>query len=216
MTRRPPASPRTTSENSKPLINDPKRWLSAESEKAIPLYSSAIEFGRSNHQNEPDLKVHGFARAPNRWMWNMSTDLTFAADQIRPETLIAPNLQQKRLLKRFVVAFVAFVGLIVVATFTMAVLAAAPAPSEAPQLPNCERDISAASAGVAAMQARLKSLGGVDESEICTATRLYFLEVVKARAVTALCKSGIERDREIDRLNADVDHANEAIAARCL
>jgi len=149
-------------------------------------------------------------------MWNMNTDLTFAADKIRPGTLIAPNLQQKRLLKRFVVAFVAFVGLIIVATFTMAVLAAAaPAPSEAPQLPNCERDISAASAGVAAMQARLKSLGGVDESEICTATRLYFLEVVKARAVTALCKSGIERDREIDRLNADVDHANEAIAARC-
>jgi hypothetical protein len=134
----------------------------------------------------------------------MSTDLTFATDRIAP----------KCLLKRFVVAFVAFVGLIVPATFAMAVLAASP--PEPPQLPTCERDIAAASAGVAAMQTRLKSLSNVDNSEICTATRLYFLEVVKARAVTALCKSGIERDREIDRLNADVDHANEAIAARCL
>ena len=47
------------------------------------------------------------------------------------------------------------------------------------------------------------------------ATRLYFLEVVKARAVAALCKTGPEREREIGRLDADVEHANEAIAARC-
>jgi hypothetical protein len=139
-------------------------------------------------------------------MWNMSTDLTLPTDRVA----------QKSLLKRFVVAFVAFVGLIVVATFTMAVLAAAPERPEGPQWLACERDIADANAGVAAMQARLRSLSDVDKSEICTATRLYFLEVVKARAVTALCKSGTERDREIDRLDADVDHANDAIAARCL
>jgi Sigma-70 factor, region 1.2 len=73
-----------------------------------------------------------------------------------------------------------------------------------------------ASASVAAMQARIKSLSGVDRSEICTATRLYFLEVVKARAVAALCKSGTERERDLGRFDVDVAHANEAIAARCL
>ena len=40
-------------------------------------------------------------------------------------------------------------------------------------------------------------------------------ELVKARAVTALCKSGPERERELGRFDADVEHINEAIAARC-
>jgi hypothetical protein len=128
----------------------------------------------------------------------------------------AANAQQMSVLKGFIVAFVAFVGLIVPATFTMAVLAAPSARPEAPHLPGCERNLADASASVAAMQARIKSLGGADRSEICTATRLYFLEVVKARAVTALCKSGTERERELGRFDVDVDDANEAIAARCL
>jgi hypothetical protein len=123
----------------------------------------------------------------------------------------APNL-----LKRFVVSLVAFVGLIVPVTFTMAVLAAPPAGQDAPYLPGCDRNLADASASVAAMQTRIKNLSGVDRSEICTATRLYFLEVVKARAVTALCKSGTERERDLGRFDVDVAHADEAIAARCL
>ena len=83
-------------------------------------------------------------------------------------------------------------------------------------MPGCDRNLADASASVAAMQARIKSLSGVDRSEICTATRLFFLEVVKARAVTALCKSGTERERDLGRSDVDVAHANEAIAARCL
>ena len=124
----------------------------------------------------------------------------------------APNL-----LKRFVVSLVAFVGLIVPVTFTMTVMAAPPpAHQDAPHFPGCERNLAYASASVAAMQARIKSLSGVDETEICTATRLYFLEVVKARAMTALCKTGSERERDLGRFDVDVEHANEAIAARCL
>ena len=107
----------------------------------------------------------------------------------------APNT----VLKGFIVAFVAFIGLIVPATFTMAVLAAPSARPEAPHLPGCERNIADASASVAAMQALIKSLGGADRSEICTATRLYFFEVVKARAVTALCKNGAELERDLGR-----------------
>ena len=114
------------------------------------------------------------------------------------------------------VSLVAFVGLIVPIIFTMAVLAAPPARQEAPHLPGCDRNRADASASVAAMEARIKSLSGVDRSKICTATRLYFLEVVKARAVTALCKSGTERERDLSRFDVDVAHANESIAARCL
>ena len=79
----------------------------------------------------------------------------------------------------------------------------------------CNRNLADATANVAAMQARVKSLGAMAGTETCTATRLYFLELVKARAVTALCKNGAERDRDLGRFDADVDHTNEAIAARC-
>ena len=109
----------------------------------------------------------------------------------------APNL-----LKRFVVSLVAFVGLIVPVTFTTAVLAAPPARQDAPHLTGCDRNLADASVSVAAMQTRIKSLNGVDRSEICT--------------VTALCKSGTERERDLGRFDVDVVHANEAIAARCL
>lgn len=106
------------------------------------------------------------------------------------------------MLKRFLFAFFAFTGLIVPAAFAL-------------HLPGCDRNLADASTNVAAMQARLKGLDAKEGKDICSATRLYFLEVVKARAVTALCKSGPERERELGRFDADVEHINEAIAARC-
>ena len=130
-----------------------------------------------------------------------------------------PSLHQKGqdlMLRRFVVASVAFVGLIIPATFTMAVLTASPARPKAAQLPGCERNLEDASASVAAMQVRVKASASTDSSEVCRATQLYFLEMVKARAVTALCRSGPERDRHLGRLDADVAHINDAIAASCL
>jgi hypothetical protein len=117
-------------------------------------------------------------------------------------------------LKRFVLTFLAFIGLIVPAALLLAMLAApaSPAPLERP---GCEQTLADTNASVAAMQARVKSLGAAPGPEICNATRRYFLEVVKARAVTALCKNGADREHELDRLDADVEHINEAIAARC-
>jgi len=116
--------------------------------------------------------------------------------------------------KRFIVAFVAFIGLIFPAAFALALLAAPayPAPLERP---GCERNMADAVANVSAMEARVKRLGASPKADACTVTRLYFLEVVKARAVTALCKSGPERDRDLGRLDADVENINNAIAARC-
>ena len=132
------------------------------------------------------------------------------------QSIAAMRCVDARSLLKLCRRLVAFVGLIVPLTFTMAVLAAPPARQDAPYLPGCDRNLAYASASVAAMQARIKSLSGVDRSEICTATRLYFLEVVKARAVTALCKSVTERERDLGHFDADVADANEAIAARCL
>lgn len=119
------------------------------------------------------------------------------------------------MLKRFLLALLAFVGLIIPVTFVLALLAAPPARPEPVQPPGCDRNLANATASVAAMQARIKNLSTTGGAEICTATRLYFLEVVKARAVTALCKTGAERERDLGRFDADVEHINEAIAARC-
>jgi hypothetical protein len=66
------------------------------------------------------------------------------------------------------------------------------------------------------MKAWLRGLGATAGPDNCAATSLYFLELVKARAVTALCKNGAERDRDLGRFDADVEHTKEAIAARCL
>lgn len=87
------------------------------------------------------------------------------------------------MLKRFVRAFLAFVGIIVPGTFALALLIAPPAHPEPVQPSGCERGLADVNANVAAMQARIKKLGMVAGPETCTAAQLYFLEVVKARAV---------------------------------
>ena len=122
------------------------------------------------------------------------------------------------MIRRFALAAAAFIGLILPASFALAMLVA-PAKTETiatqPMLPGCERNLAAVNVGVTAIQTRLKSLGVAASPATCSATRLYFLEMVKARAVTAVCKSGPERDRELGRLDANVEHINEAIASRC-
>ena len=94
--------------------------------------------------------------------------------------------------KRFVFAFLAFVGLIVPGAFTLAQLAAPSARPAATQLPGCDRSLADTANSVAAMQERVKSLGATDGPEACHATQRYFLEVLKARAVTALCNIGAD------------------------
>lgn len=118
------------------------------------------------------------------------------------------------MLKRFVRAFFTFVGLIIPAAFALALLAA-PAARPEPVQPGCDRNLVNAATSVATLQARLKGLGTSNGPEMCNVTRLYFLELVKARAVVALCKNGPERERDLGRFDADVEHTNEAIAARC-
>ena len=118
------------------------------------------------------------------------------------------------MLKRFVVAAFAFIGLIVPANLLLAMLAAPATPAPLAR-PGCEQNLASAQSNIAVLQARLKTLAPTPGPAVCNATRLYFLELVKARAVTALCKDGADRERELGRLDADVEHLNEAIAARC-
>ena len=116
--------------------------------------------------------------------------------------------------KRFIFAVITFIGLVFPAVFGFALLAAPaqPAPLEHTV---CDQTLADAFTRMSAQQERVKRLGAARGPEACAATRLYFLEVVKARAVTAQCKSGPERERELGRLDADAETINNTIAARC-
>jgi hypothetical protein len=80
----------------------------------------------------------------------------------------------------------------------------------------CRRDLSAASAGVTASLARLKGLAKARGDDKCAAYRAQFLVVVRARAVFANCKTGAERDTEVDRLDGTIEDINGAIAESCV
>ncbi len=119
------------------------------------------------------------------------------------------------MLKRYLLVFPSLVGLIAPAAFVLALLVAPPAHPQPLQPLGCDRYLADASTSVAVMQARIKNLDANGRPDVCTVTRLYFLEVVKARAIAALCKTGAERERDLGRFDTDVEHINEEIAARC-
>ena len=64
------------------------------------------------------------------------------------------------MLKRFILAFLAFVGLIVPAAFVLALLMAPARPATLLQAepPGCDRNVADANASVAALQARVKNI----------------------------------------------------------
>ena len=70
------------------------------------------------------------------------------------------------MLKRFIVAFLAFVGLIVPAAFALALLASPASPATPLEPPGCDRNVTDANASVAALQARVKSIGTAQGAKI--------------------------------------------------
>jgi len=83
------------------------------------------------------------------------------------------------------------------------------------ETPACKRDLTIASADVSETLARMKGGGKTLEEDKCAAFRRQFLAVVKARAVFASCKTGADRDTEVDRLDGTIEHINGAIAESC-
>lgn len=116
------------------------------------------------------------------------------------------------MLKRFLLRSVVFAGLIVPGTFALALLASPAYPAGAD---GCPGSLQQAKLSVAAVEARVQLLGRADAATRCSLHRLYFFELVKARAVTASCEQGTERERALVRLDANVEDINHDIAATC-
>ena len=63
--------------------------------------------------------------------------------------------------------------------------------------------------------AHLKPGGARADETACTVYRTKFLSLVKARAVIAACKTGVDRDQEVGRLDGNVEDINTFIAQSC-
>jgi len=116
------------------------------------------------------------------------------------------------MVKRFAIAFIAFLAIVIPSAFAAALMAAPARPAPLPPAA-CAHDLADANAGAAAMHARMQA--AAKSSAACDATRLYFLELVKTRAVTAVCTTGVQRARALGRLDSDVERLNRDIATTC-
>ncbi len=91
----------------------------------------------------------------------------------------------------------------------------APAAAETLQSPRCRNSLDQALASTDVTRAQLLRLGNLRGEEICRAARTHFVEMVKARAVTAACKTGADREKDLRRLDEAVEGINGVIAERC-
>jgi len=105
-----------------------------------------------------------------------------------------------------------------VATPATAVPIVAAAPVRAPATvapPSCAQTLPTANARVERVLARIKDTRTRQGTDACAGYRSDFFEVVQAREVTALCKSGAERERDLSRIDGAVENINGAIAQSC-
>jgi hypothetical protein len=78
--------------------------------------------------------------------------------------------------------------------------------------PACKQNLAAATARVERALAQIK---GAPRADACAGYRRDFFEMVKAREVTAMCKTGAERERDLGTIDVAVERINGAIAQSC-
>jgi hypothetical protein len=80
---------------------------------------------------------------------------------------------------------------------------------------DCEYEIGQTATRVDVMRSALDSVPTARNSAACHLVRLYFLELVKERALIMLCENGAEREPELGRLDGNIEQANRTIASNC-
>jgi hypothetical protein len=89
------------------------------------------------------------------------------------------------------------------------------APVALPPPASCKQTLPAAAARLERALAQIKAMDRRNSADQCAAYRRDFFEVVRAREVTAQCKTGAERAHDLGRIDAAVEDINGAIAASC-
>jgi hypothetical protein len=81
--------------------------------------------------------------------------------------------------------------------------------------PACRYNLAAATARMERALARVKGVRTGRDADTCAAYRRDFFDVVQARELTALCKTGAERIQDLGRIDVAVENINGAIALSC-
>lgn len=80
---------------------------------------------------------------------------------------------------------------------------------------SCPQTLAAASARMERAIAAVKGGRTNESAETCAAYRRNFFEVVQAREVTALCKTGADRAQDLGRIDVALESMNGTIAKSC-
>ena len=80
---------------------------------------------------------------------------------------------------------------------------------------SCKQNLPAATARMERILTQIKATRARPDADTCSSYRTNFFEMVQVREVTALCKSGAERDHDLVRIDGAVDNINGVIARSC-
>lgn len=79
----------------------------------------------------------------------------------------------------------------------------------------CKREVAATYASLDASANQVQTTMKGKREDSCLAYRRHFVDIVKARAAAAQCKTGEERTNDLGRLDGAVEQVNAGIAERC-
>ena len=79
----------------------------------------------------------------------------------------------------------------------------------------CSQGSQVAAARVRWAVVRQSSIDPARHDEGCRAYGSHFFEAVKTRQDVAICEEGIDRQRALEMLDAEIDAFNNLIASRC-
>jgi hypothetical protein len=100
------------------------------------------------------------------------------------------------------------------ALFAIALLVSVPTPSKADAL-HCAQASDLAAARLRWAAARQSRADSAQNENRCRLYRTHFYDAVTARQVASICEDGINRQRDLDLLDSEINAFNNLIAARC-
>jgi len=101
-----------------------------------------------------------------------------------------------------------------IALFVIALLFISPTTSKADAL-YCAQVSDLAAARLRWAAARQSRVDSGQNEKKCHAYRIHFYDAVTARQVASTCEDGIQRQRDLDLLDSEIDAFNNLIAAQC-
>jgi hypothetical protein len=80
---------------------------------------------------------------------------------------------------------------------------------------SCGKSFEVQAARFRSTNARQSGASPEDPDQVCRAYRTQFYEAVEARQTVSQCEAGVERQKGIEILDAEIDAFNNLIATRC-